>query len=97
VYAWIYIESCLKIDNMVRFRLRGKKKLPRSQILGTLIGGHIWDRELRVEFSPGSGLLRLGTALHSHSSGLLIHRSGYSYVCSGLEVGMEFGAVKIRV
>jgi hypothetical protein len=44
-----------------------------------------------------SGLLRLGTALHSHSSGLLIHRSGYSHVCSGLEVEMEFGEVKIGV
>ena len=44
-----------------------------------------------------SGLLRLGTALHSHSSGLLIHRSVYSHVCSGLEVEMEFGEVKISV
>ena len=26
---------------------------------------------------------------------LLIHRSGYSHVCSGLEVKMEFGEVKI--
>ena len=44
-----------------------------------------------------SGLLRLGTVLHSHSSELLIHRSGYSHLCSGLEVEMEFGEVKIRV
>jgi hypothetical protein len=43
------------------------------------------------------GLLRLGTVLHSHSSGLLIHRSGYSHVCSGLKVEMEFGEVKIGV
>jgi hypothetical protein len=53
--------------------------------------------ELRVELSQCSGLLRLGTALHSHSSGLLIHRSCYSYVFSGLEAEMEFGEVKIRV
>jgi hypothetical protein len=31
--------------------------------------------ELRVEFSRCSGLLRLRTALHSHSSGLLIYLS----------------------
>ncbi len=37
------------------------------------------------------------TALHSHSSELLIHRSGYSHVCSGLKVEIEFGEVKIRV
>jgi hypothetical protein len=30
-------------------------------------------------------------------SGLLIHRSGYSHVCSGLKVEMEFGEVKIGV
>jgi hypothetical protein len=53
--------------------------------------------ELRVGFSRCLGLLRLGTVLHSHSSGLLIHRSGYSHVCSGLGVEMEFGEVKIRV
>jgi hypothetical protein len=44
-----------------------------------------------------SGLLRLETALHSHSSGLLIHRPGYSHVRSGLEVEIEFKEVKIRV
>jgi hypothetical protein len=37
------------------------------------------------------GLLRLGTALHSHSSRLLIHHSGYSHV------EMEFGELKIGV
>jgi hypothetical protein len=37
------------------------------------------------------------TVLHSHSSGLLIHRSGYGHVCSGLKVEMEFGEVKIGV
>jgi hypothetical protein len=37
------------------------------------------------------------TASHSHSSGLLIHRLGCSQVCSGLEVEMEFGEVKIGV
>jgi hypothetical protein len=42
-----------------------------------------------------SGLLRLGTVLHCYSSGLLIHRSGYSHVCLGLEVEMEFEEVKI--
>jgi hypothetical protein len=44
-----------------------------------------------------SGLLRLGTVLHSHSSGLLIHRLCYSHMCSGLEVEMEFGEVNIEV
>jgi hypothetical protein len=53
--------------------------------------------ELRVEFSRCSGMLRLETALHSYSSGLLIQHSGYSHVCSGLKVEMEFGEVKIRV
>ena len=28
---------------------------------------------------------------------LLIHRSGYSHVCSGLKVEMELGEVKIQV
>jgi hypothetical protein len=37
---------------------------------------------------PGQ-LLRLGTVLHSHSSGLLIHRSGYTHVCLGLKVEIE--------
>jgi hypothetical protein len=71
----------------------------------TKLGSPNWEngpesgphRELRVEFSRCSRLLRLGTALHSHSSGLLIHRSGYSHVCSGLEVEMEFVEVKIGV
>jgi hypothetical protein len=54
-------------------------------------------RELRVEFSRCSGLLRLGTVLHSHSSGLLIHRSDHSHVRSGLDVKMAFGEVKIGV
>jgi hypothetical protein len=44
-----------------------------------------------------SGLLRLGTALHSYSSGLLIHRLGYSHACLGLKVEMEFREVKFSV
>jgi hypothetical protein len=44
-----------------------------------------------------SGLLRLRTVLHSHSSGLLIYRGGYGHVCSGLEVEMEFGEVRFGV
>ena len=43
------------------------------------------------------GLLRLGIALHNHSSGLLIHRSGYRHVCPGLEMKMDFGEAKIDV
>ncbi len=39
-----------------------------------------------IELSQCSGRLRLETALHSRSSGLLIHHSGYSYVCLGLKV-----------
>jgi hypothetical protein len=35
--------------------------------------------------------------LYSHSSGLLIHRSGCSHVCSGLKAEMEFGEVKFGV
>jgi hypothetical protein len=51
-----------------------------------------------LKAAPGcSGLLRLGTALHSYSSGLLIHRSGCSHVCSGLKAEMEFGEVKFGV
>jgi hypothetical protein len=44
-----------------------------------------------------SGLLRLRIVLYSHSSGLLIYRSGNSHVCSGLEVKIEFGEIKIGV
>jgi hypothetical protein len=82
---------------------RGRKL--EHNIKGTKLGSPSWESgpesgshgELRVEFSQCSGLLRLGTVLHSHSSGLLIHRSGYSHVCSGLEVEMEFGEIKIGV
>ena len=61
-----------------------------------------WSRILpswgaQGKFSQCSGVLRLGTVLQSHSSGLLIHRSAYSHVCSGLEVEMEFGEVKTGV
>jgi hypothetical protein len=45
-----------------------------------------WGAQGRIQ-----SMLRLGTALHSHSSGLLIHRSGCSHVCSGFKVEMEFG------
>jgi hypothetical protein len=72
---------------------RGSFSIRRAAVL---LGG-------RVEFSRClgmlgaargcSGLLRLGTALHSHSPGLLINRSGYSHVYTGL----EFGEVKIGV
>ncbi len=41
--------------------------------------------------------LRQLIVLHSHSSGLLIHRSGYSRVCSDIKMEMEFREVKIRV
>jgi hypothetical protein len=59
-----------------------------------MIGAGNWNS---VNAQGCSGLLRLGTVLHSHSSGLLIHRSGHSHVRSGLEAEMEFGEVKIRV
>jgi hypothetical protein len=51
----------------------------------------------KIQSMLRAALPRLGTVLHSHSSGLLIHRSGYSHVCSGLEVEMKFGEVKIGV
>jgi hypothetical protein len=44
----------------------------------------------KLGLTGSSGLLR-------GCSGLLIHRSGCSHVCSGLEVEMEFGEVKIGV
>jgi hypothetical protein len=83
---------------------RGRKLGPNN-LKGTKLGSLSLESgpesgphgELRVELSRCSGLLRLGTALHSHSSGLLIHRSGFSHVCSGLKEEMEFGEVKIRV
>lgn len=43
------------------------------------------------------GLLRLGTVLSSHSSGLLIHRLGYPHMCFGPNVEMKSGEVKIGV
>ncbi len=43
------------------------------------------------------GLFRFGTTLYSYSSRLLIFRSGYSPICSGLETEMKFGEVKIGV
>ena len=53
--------------------------------------------KIQLIFKKASGMLRLRTPLHSHSSGLLIHRSGCSHVYSGLKAEMEFGEVKIRV
>jgi hypothetical protein len=44
--------------------------------------------ELESDPESGPRCSRFGTALHSHSSGLLIHRPGYSHVCSGLEAEM---------
>jgi hypothetical protein len=69
---------------------RGRELEPNN-LKGTKLGSPSWESgpesgphgELRVEFS--------------RCSGLLIHRSGYSHICSGLEVEMEFGEVKIRV
>ena len=97
---------------------RGQKLRPNN-LKDTKLGSPSWEsgletgphRELRVELSrcsgllraysgllrACSGLLRLGTVLHSHSSGLLIHRSGCSHVCSGLKVETEFGEVKFGV
>jgi hypothetical protein len=82
---------------------RGRELEPYS-LKGTKLGSPSWESgqnlargELRVELSRCSRLLRLRTVLHSHSSGLLIHRLGYSHVCSGLELEMEFVEVKIRV
>jgi hypothetical protein len=45
----------------------------------------------RLRRAPG------GSGLHSYSSWLLSHRSGYRHVCSGLRTEIEFGEVKIRV
>jgi hypothetical protein len=79
------------------------RKLEFNNLKGTKLGSPSWEsgpesgphRELRVEFSRCSGLLRLGTVLHSHSSGLLIHRSGHSHVSrsgNGIWRGQDSGA-----
>ena len=72
-------------DKWARFRSSGRKRGARN-------GGSGTCREPRTQL-----MFRLGTALQSHSSGLLIHRSGYSHVRSGLKVEIEFEEVKIRV
>jgi hypothetical protein len=92
---------CLRgtsISKGKRTRVTGAGNWDPTNLKGTKLSGPKSGPlgELRVEFSRCSGLLRLGTVLHSHSSGLLVRRSGCSHVCSGLKVEMEFGEVEIR-
>jgi hypothetical protein len=75
----------LEADQDVRSKkIKFQKKQRRSRLLG----------EELMAFDQGS---QAQDSLCSHSSGLLIHRSGSSHVCSGLEVEMKFGMVKIGV
>ena len=57
--------------------------------------GPHWGAQSRIQWMLRAA--QAGTALHSHSSVMLIYCSGCSHVCSGLEVEMEFGEVKIGV